>query len=186
MIFWNWPLSQSSQMRTYLIQQRIRLYRVAYSWCHSDALADDLVQETLLRALKYGKGLRNPEATEAWLFRILANCWHDELKRRRELQDISTVDVYSPDDTEKQHYKGELLQQVYTLMSNLPDAQREVIGLVDIGELGYEQVAQILGVPIGTVMSRLNRARASLCGKLSENSKQPVRELLVFGVENEQ
>jgi len=185
MALFNWPYSQSSQTKAYLISQRNRLFRVAYSWCHSDALADDLVQETLLRALKYGKPLRNDKAMDGWLFRILANCWHDELRRRHDTQDINDYEFHSSDNTEEQHYRTEILTQVYQAMSKLPEAQREVVSLIDIAELSYEETAKALDVPVGTVMSRLNRARLALRDRLEKKCRQPAGKILPFGASNE-
>lgn len=181
----NWPFGQEAKNREYFLSQRRRMYRVAYSWCHNDALADDLVQEALLRAFKYGQNLREINALDGWLFRILANCWHDELKRRREMQDIDSVAVYSNDDTAADYYQAELMRQVYTAMAALPDAQREVVSLVDVAELSYEQVAQVLEVPVGTVMSRLNRARKALRGMIEINCNETVATVIPFGNEHE-
>ena len=66
-----------------LKQQRSKLVRVAYSWCHQRALADDLVQETLARAMEKCGQLRDPAQLEPWLFAILTNCWRDYLRRLR-------------------------------------------------------------------------------------------------------
>jgi len=185
MTIFNWPFGQEAKNREYFLSQRKRMYRVAYSWCHNDALADDLVQEALLRAYKYGQKLRDIKALDGWLFRILKNCWHDELKRRREMQDIDTVPVFATDDTAGEYYQAELLQQVYSAMAKLPEAQREVVSLVDVAELSYEQVASALEIPVGTVMSRLNRARTSLRERLEKNCQETVATIIPFGVEHE-
>jgi RNA polymerase sigma-70 factor (ECF subfamily) len=182
----NWPFGRTSEARKYLVSQRQRLYRVAFSWCHNDALADDLVQEALLRACKYCKGLRDQKALDGWLFRILSNCWHDELRRRRDMQDISTVTIYAQQDIESEHYHAELIHKVHLAMAQLPAAQREVVSLVDIAELSYEQVASALEVPVGTVMSRLNRARVSLRRQLEDCCQQTASNILPFGVRHEE
>ena len=64
-----------------LKQQRAKLLRVAYAWCHQHALADDLVQETLARAMEKCGQLRDASQLEPWLFAILTNCWRDHLRR---------------------------------------------------------------------------------------------------------
>lgn len=186
MAFTSWPFGQTSKTRKYLVSQRERLYRVAFSWCHNHALADDLVQEAMLRACKYCRGLRDIRALDGWLFRILSNCWHDELRRRRDMQDINNISMYAKQDIEAEHYQSELLHHVYLAMAQLPAAQREVVSLVDVADLSYEQVAKVLDIPVGTVMSRLNRARLALRRQLEERCQQTVSNILPFGVRHEE
>ena len=63
-----------------LRERRDRLYRLAFSWCHNAALADDLTQEALTKALRNSTQLRDDQRLDSWLFRILANCWQDHLR----------------------------------------------------------------------------------------------------------
>ena len=164
----------SSEFRTRLEGSRVRLYRLAYSWCHDAALADDLVQETLYKALKKSGQLRDIEALEGWLFRILANCWHDHLRQRR-----STVDIDDLDDMEEMpfenrptpedmHGEKQLVARVRSAIERLPLGQRQVLTLVDLEEFSYSETAEILDIPVGTVMSRICRARQALKQQLFE------------------
>jgi RNA polymerase sigma-70 factor (ECF subfamily) len=144
---------------------RPRLHRLAYAWCHDAALADDLVQDTLAKALTRSEQLRDEQALESWLFSILNNCWRDHLRARRDFLDVSELDetVYSEEPGPEQHYASrQTIQRVRQAIARLPIGQRQVITLVDIEECSYADVARILDVPVGTIMSRLSRARQAL------------------------
>jgi len=152
-------------LRRRLEELRPRLYRLAYSWCHDAALADDLAQDALIKALARSEQLRDVQALESWLFSILNNCWRDHLRARREFTDVDELDDAIVDDTpspEQRYASRQTIQRVRLAIAGLPLGQRQVVTLVDIEECGYAEVAAILGVPVGTVMSRLARARQAL------------------------
>lgn len=152
----------SKQFRRQLEESRERLYRVAYSWCHDAYLADDLVQQTLIKGLERSHQLRDDSVLDTWLFRILTNCWRDHFRRQRETVDIDEVDHWHEQTPEREHRRSELVDRVRGAIGTLPQAQREVVTLVDLGGLSYTEVAEVLEIPIGTVMSRLCRARRAL------------------------
>lgn len=161
----------SRDFRNHLEQSRVKLYRVAYAWCHNAALADDLVQETLSKALKHSGQLRDPELMSSWLFRILHNCWNDHFRQYREMEDIDTIEDFQYACTstpEDQHAQNQIVSRVRDAVAKLPLGQRQVLTLVDLEEFSYSEVASILGLPVGTVMSRLCRARRSLKDFLQE------------------
>lgn len=150
---------------------RPKLYRVAYSWSHNAALADDLVQETLIKALKSSGQLRELARLNGWLFSILANCWRDHFRQYREMEDIEELeDYHCVDETtpEKEHAQSQIVSRVLDAVAKLPIGQRQVLTLVDLEEFTYNEVAAILTIPIGTVMSRLCRARQTLKTLLNE------------------
>lgn len=142
-----------------LQQARSRLYRVAYSWCHSAALADDLVQETLSKALQKSSQLRDPKARDAWLFTILANCYRDYYRKQKDMDDIDEIEISAESTPESDSSRAQVVSKVRAAIAGLPDGQRQVVTLVDLEGFSYMEVAQILDVPIGTIMSRLCRAR---------------------------
>jgi len=155
---------------------RPRLHRLAYAWCHDTVLADDLVQDTLAKALTRSDQLRDEQALESWLFSILNNCWRDHLRARRDFLDVSELDevIYSEEPGPEQHYASrQTVQRVRRAIACLPIGQRQVITLVDIEECGYADVARILDVPVGTIMSRLSRARQALKQHLSTERSAP-------------
>lgn len=154
---------------------RPNLYRVAYSWTHNSALADDLVQEALVKALKNAAQLRDPELFNGWVFSILANCWRDYFRQHREMEDIDELEDHrcaTQTTPEDEHSKSQVVSRVRNAVAQLPIGQRQVLTLVDLEGFPYVEVANILAIPIGTVMSRLCRARQSLKILLQELGPQ--------------
>jgi RNA polymerase sigma-70 factor (ECF subfamily) len=159
--------SRSRETRQLLEMQRARLYRIAYAWTHQPALADDLVQETLTKAMQKSGQLRDPAASGAWLYTILANCYRDHFRRQRESEDIDELDLAHDWTPEQANSQQEVVQQVRLAIARLPEGQRQVVTLVDLEGFSYVEAAEILDVPIGTIMSRLCRARQALKELLS-------------------
>ncbi|MEO6974481.1 MAG: RNA polymerase sigma factor [Gallionella sp.] len=161
--------------REQLEKLRPKLYRVAYSWCHNAALADDLVQECLVKALKNSRQLRDPALLQSWVFSILANCWRDHFRQHREMEDIDELEDYrcvtlsTPEDD---HSQSQIVSRVRDAVAQLPMPQRQVLTLVDLEGFPYVEVATILAIPIGTVMSRLCRARQALKSLLMVHAPQ--------------
>ena len=165
----------TDNFRKQLEEIRPNLYRVAYSWSHNAALADDLVQETLVKALKNTSQLRDPELLNGWVFTILANCWRDHFRKHREMEDIDELEDYrcaTQTTPEDDHSRSQVVSRVRDAVAKLPMAQRQVLTLVDLEEFAYIDVAAILAIPIGTVMSRLSRARQELKILLNELAPQ--------------
>lgn len=154
--------TRSREAQRALQQARARLYRVAYAWCHNAALADDLTQETLTKAFRNSAQLRDPKARDAWLFTILANCFRDHFRKTREMEDIDEIEISHDSTPETESSRAEIVGMVRTAISRLPKGQRQVVTLVDLEGFSYVEVSQILDVPIGTVMSRLCRARNAM------------------------
>ncbi|HFD80533.1 MAG TPA: RNA polymerase sigma factor [Gammaproteobacteria bacterium] len=159
-------LCRQQQFRQSLAEYRINLYRIAYSWCHNPALADDLVQDTLAKALKNSGQLRDSKTLKAWLYRILCNCWRDHFRRSRDTVDVDDVVLTERDTPDRCHDRQQIVERVRNAISQLPMGQRQVITLVDLEGCSYIEVAEILEIPIGTVMSRLSRARKALKERL--------------------
>lgn len=158
-------------MSAHLAQSRGGLFRLAYMWCHDRALADDLTQETLIKALRHADQLRDPARLRSWLYGILANCWRDHLRARKPTEDIDTIEEHllaSAETPEQSASQAQLALRVRAAVGRLPVGQREVLSLVDLEECSYAEVALILDIPIGTVMSRLCRGRAALRDALAD------------------
>src|SRR5574340_149305 len=162
--------------------QRPVLYRIAYAWCHDAALADDLVQETLSRAWMRRAQLRDETVLKAWMVSIMNHCWLDHLRRRRDFEDVEDWQdelESSADTPEASCNREQVIASVRSAVARLPLGQRQVLTLVDLEEFGYAEVAEILDIPVGTVMSRLSRARANLKGLLDKAMQQPTTKLLL-------
>lgn len=138
------------------------LRRYARALARHPADADDLVQETLKRALHYDVGRRRVDNLRAYLMRILHNVRRDEMIRQARAGatvDVDTVEIVSEEATVGERIAcGEAMEALH----RLPEKQREVMMLVAVEGVSYREAAQILDLPIGTIMSRLNRARAAL------------------------
>ena len=157
-------------MKTRIANARPRLYRVAYAWCHDTCLADDLAQEAMIKGLKSVQQLKDAALLEAWLFSILNNCWRDHFRRQHPQVDIDEIMELPADSPtpEQQHSENELVSRVRRAVAALPLGQRQVVTLVDLEEMSYGAAAQALNIPVGTVMSRLSRARIALRDLLHE------------------
>ena len=151
------------------------LYRIAYAWCHDAALADDLVQETLSKAWTRRAQLRDEASLKAWMVTIMNHCWLDHLRSRRDFDNIEDWQdelESSADTPEASCNREQVIACVRSAVARLPLGQRQVLTLVDLEEFGYAEVAAILDIPVGTVMSRLSRARTSLRQTLLNTAMQ--------------
>lgn len=149
-------------IRSLVKDARPSLVRLAYSWCNNHALAEDLAQEALVLAIKKHHQLREIEKFERWIFTILNNCWREHLRKEKSTQDIDELVIADTTVTEKEILQLQIVERVRHAVSRLPNGQKQVITLVDLQGFSYADVAEILDIPTGTVMSRLNRARQNL------------------------
>ncbi len=159
---------RTTQFRTRLEEYWHDLYRVAYSWCHDPQMASDLAQEASLKAIRHAHTLKKDSAMKSWLFSIMHNCWCDMYRSRREYSEIQEHHLVNEETGEDDVYRQQITQKVHAAIKNLKAEHREVISLVDLASLSYQEVADVIGIPIGTVMSRLSRARIQLREHLQE------------------
>lgn len=145
-----------------------RLYRLAYAWSRDPDIASDLAQETVFKALKTDGQLPDAKDMDAWLFRILSNCWHDHFRRHREMDNIEDLPLSHNESPDRENDRAEVLSQVRHAIAHLNEEQRQVFTLVAVEGMRYAEVATILQIPVGTVMSRLSRARQSLRKRLKD------------------
>ena len=162
-----------------LIDSRPRLYRVAYSWCHQSDVADDLVQEAMAKAIKSAKQLRDSNSMDSWLFGIMVNCWRDYLRKQKPVDDIDDVFLAHNDTPELRYERQDITKLIQDTMAELPTGYRQVLSLVELEGFSYTEVAEILTIPVGTVMSRLSRARKQMAEKLltQPQAKDHIRTL---------
>ncbi|HET6695393.1 MAG TPA: sigma-70 family RNA polymerase sigma factor [Gaiellaceae bacterium] len=158
-----------------------QVYRVARRLVPSREEAEDLVQETYARAFRSWRSYTPGTNLRAWLMRILTNLNIDRGRREQRAPDMQPMEegdyfLYNrleetsgPADEER---IVERLSQdsIVEALSNVPHDFRDAIVLVDIGDFSYQEAAQILDVPIGTVMSRLHRGRRVLKSELAESA----------------
>lgn len=152
-----------------------RLYGFAYALTQDGDRSRDLVQECMLRALGAARRPRDEPAYRAWLFRILRNAFIDECRKLRR-ETWLDPDADFVDDAEAGWGGDARLVDIVTVrlaMAKLSVAHREAIALVDFVGLTYAEAAAVLGVPEGTVMSRMSRARKALLALIEEGNVTP-------------
>ncbi len=149
-------------LRNKIAKSRDRLYRTALAWCGDASVADDLVQETLIISLQRYNQLRDKNRLNAWMYKILSNCWKQHLGKIRPTVDIDEVDICCEKDAESGSSQLEAADHIRRAILKLPVGQRQTITLVDLAGFSYAEVAEILDIPIGTVMSRLYTSRHAL------------------------
>jgi RNA polymerase sigma-70 factor (ECF subfamily) len=157
-----------------------QVYRVARHLANSQEEAEDLVQETYARAFRSWRSFTPGTNMRAWLLRILTNLNIDRGRRSQrapQTQALEANDYYlydklaeSEGTTDEERVVERLSQDdIVSALADVPHDFRDVIVLVDIGDFSYQDAAQILDIPIGTVMSRLHRGRRILKRELAEN-----------------
>jgi len=152
-----------------LIAALPRLKRYALSLCRRGDVADDLVQVTVERAIAARDRYDPATRLDPWLFRILRNAWIDTTRRtatRGTEIDVSSMPEAAVVDGERINEAVLLLRKTEDALATLGEDQRAVVLLVCFEELSYAEAAEVLGIPRGTVMSRLARARIALAEKL--------------------
>jgi RNA polymerase sigma factor (sigma-70 family) len=146
----------------------------------NDADAEDVVQDACVRAMRFFSSLRDADA-RAWLFTIVRNTWYSRVSRRTHIAEVTRLDGAQEDwPDEALDPEARLLQQrtvahVRAALEQLPVDFREVLVLREIEGLSYKEIAAVVRVPAGTVMSRLARARERLLALLK--SGEPMETL---------
>jgi RNA polymerase sigma-70 factor (ECF subfamily) len=162
------------------------LYRTALRMTRSEADAEDLVQETYIRAFRFRDQFTPGTNLKAWLFRILTNTFINSYRRRQaqpeftELDDVDEFSLYrrmaggaaaSSRDPESEFLSGVVDTEVKDALAELPEKFRSVV-LLDVEGFSYKEIAEMLGIPIGTVMSRLHRGRKFLQKRLYDLAQE--------------
>ncbi len=163
------------------------LYRTALRMTRSEADAEDLVQETYIRAFRFREQFTMGTNMKAWLFRILTNTFINSYRRKAaqpdttELDDVDEFSLYrrmtesraasaSP-DPEAELLSNTVDREVTDALEELPEKFRTVV-LLDVEGFAYKEIAEVLDIPIGTVMSRLHRGRKFLQKRLLEHARE--------------
>ncbi len=150
-------------MHAELLELLPGLRRYAYSLCGSAEDADDLCQDAIERIL--AKGVPDDVLLAKWAFRVCRNCWIDQYRAARTRQEATNnplLQEQNISDGTRQTENEIQLEQVNSAMQNLSEEQRSILSLVTVQSMSYKDAAEVLEVPVGTVMSRIARARANL------------------------
>ena len=157
-------------------------YRVAIALCSDRNFAEDLVQTAVVKAIASFASFRSGSNFKAWFVRIIRNTWYDELRRRKiaghkvqiddlplPAEDELNEEVWASDDDILEKFSD---SQVIDAILSLNEDQRLALMLVDVEQLAHTDVADIMGVPVGTIKSRTSRARLALAEKLEQHARE--------------
>ncbi|MBQ8507952.1 MAG: sigma-70 family RNA polymerase sigma factor [Clostridia bacterium] len=153
-----------------------RMYAVALRMFSNREDAQDCLQEAMLRVYRSIGGFKGQSSFSTWVYRITMNTCLDELRRKKNKQNTSLdglLDMgWSPTDEgdvpEKHAVRSELRREIRSAIRELPEDMRSAVVLRDIQGFSYDEIAQMLEVNVGTIKSRISRAREKLRGKLQE------------------
>ena len=151
------------------------LYNFAHWLCGNRDEAEDLVQETYVKALKGFRSFTPGTNFRAWMYRILRNTFLTSRSGLKQIVSLNDEEAEVPEPAIADHPESLLIaqlqrEQIVTALGNLPVAYREIVLLSDVEEMSYKEISQLLGVPMGTVMSRLSRARRAMRELLAEKA----------------
>lgn len=161
-------------LQSELVSLLPRLRRFALGLTGGSELADDLVQTGCLKALERADQWQPGTSLASWMYRILQTTWIDQqriLKRRNTAADTEAVERHVGEDGVRIHEAQDELRTVDRLIRELPEEQRAVLLIVSVEGLTYKEAAAVLDVPVGTVMSRLARARGKIADALQADKE---------------
>lgn len=160
------------------------LYNYAYRLTSNQMEAEDLVQDTYLRAFRFFHRFERGTNCKAWMFRILKNCYINQYRKTKKepskvdyeevenFYDSIRSEAVDPNDLEQKVFSNLLDDDLIIALNSLQDDYKTVVILCDLEGLSYEEIAEFLEVPIGTVRSRLHRGRKILEKKLRDYAKE--------------
>jgi RNA polymerase sigma-70 factor, ECF subfamily len=152
------------------------LYRVAFHLVRKrNEDAEDLIQETFIKAYKSFHQLNDRQKCRAWLTSILYNTFVNKYRKEERISIISQPieeSIIYQEYTETEILRGVMDQEVSIALFELPEEYSSIVILSDIEDLSYKEISEILGIPIGTVRSRLSRGRRLLRGRLYQYAKE--------------
>ncbi len=174
--------SKQKQFETVMVPHMDVLYSYGLYLSGDHDTASDLLQETYLKAFRFFDKFEVGTNARAWLYRIMRNTFINEYRRVKRLPDLVEYDeqissyqmvAREEEDTSlRRQINGELFDdEIAGAIASLPEKFKSVIVLRDVDDLPYEEIADALEIPIGTVRSRLHRARAILFSKLKKYAR---------------
>jgi RNA polymerase sigma-70 factor (ECF subfamily) len=176
MLNWGQQRAREARFEALVLPHLDVLHFAAMRLTRDESTTEDLVQETFLRAYRALHQLTQEESCRAWLMKIMTNIWLNQLQKRG--REGTTLDIYEldlshqdaalwgqqslPEAPDHAVSRRQFCEDVDQALQQLPEAFRIVVMLADVEGLSYKEIAKMLECPIGTVMSRLHRARQLL------------------------
>lgn len=165
-----------------VLRYESKVYSMAYRFMGNHADAGDLAQETFIRLYQALGGFRGDSSFSTWLYRIAANACRDELRKRQRRRNVSMEELiesspantpvagneYSPEETVQ---RREVQRQVQDCLNELSEDHRLILVMREIQGLSYEEIAGVLQCSLGTVKSRISRARNALKDKMKRKGE---------------
>ena len=166
--------AESDEFRRELVGLLPKLRRFAMTLTRNASDADDLVQEACERAITRSHLWNGEGRLESWVYAMTRNLWVDEVRKRKVRTGSGTVDFAEQDDlhVEASADKAVYAKHLHRLIMTMPEGLSAVFLLVNVEGHSYREAADILGIPIGTVMSRLSTARIRLAAMISEQTER--------------
>lgn len=164
----------TENVRSQMIEFLPRLRRFAYALTRNLDLADDLVQDTCERALARADQWQPGTRLDSWMYKIAQNLWFDQgraAKVRGEVSDLDAIAELQGSDGRQVTESRLTLASVFQSLGRLPQDQQILVALVCVDGLSYKEAADTLDLPIGTVMSRLARARQAIAAAMTDTPK---------------
>jgi RNA polymerase sigma factor (sigma-70 family) len=164
-------MDQSSPFEDQLASLLPRLRRFAHGLSRDAADADDLTQATIERALRSKSQWQPGTRLDSWAYRIMRNLWIDtaRARTRKNAREVPEEEGVSVGEDPREAIDAVVdLKRVMAAMERLPDEQREVVALILVEGFSYREVSEMLGLPMGTVSSRLVRGRTALLAVVGE------------------
>ena len=168
------PAAEMKDFRRDLVSLLPKLRRFAMALTRNANDADDLVQEACERAIARSHLWNGEGRLESWVYAMTRNLWVDEIRKRKVRGGGGVIDIFEQDDLniDAAAEKAVYVSQVQKMILSMPEGLASVFLLVNVEGHSYRETAEILGIPIGTVMSRLSTARLRLAAMLSENTER--------------
>jgi len=164
-------MDQSSSFEDQLAGLLPRLRRFAHALSRNPTDADDLAQATIERALRSRDQWQTGTRLDSWCYRIMRNLWIDiaRSRSRRSAREAPEEEGLNVGEDRRDAMDAAVdVHRIMDAMARLPDEQREVVALILVEGFGYREVSEMLGLPIGTVSSRLVRGRTALLAMVGE------------------
>jgi len=164
-------MDQPSSFEDQLSALLPRLRRFAHALSRDSADSDDLTQATIERALKSREQWQPGTRLDSWCYRIMRNLWIDtaRARSRKDIREVPEEEGLNVGEDPRDVMDAAVdLKRIMAAMTRLPDEQREVVALILVEGFGYREVSEMLGLPIGTVSSRLVRGRTALLAMVGE------------------